>query len=476
MKTELKKLALRLGFGQSKDRNTPNDKGKAKETETSQISSIVHHAAPELNQTGIDGQALITQSDMATSADSQSICLFFSRLPLEIRRLIYREVWKGYLESTCRQVPMPMPRISTASTPNISASQALVTAPALFQTDLGLHIYTDGTGGTKLGHTLCRVHDSPPDQGTHNRLSIQPWMYQDGNHPPMWLWRAWVMRQHWNRHWKCQSAVMKRWDPETGSVTQTERSPFLPMFLTCKKMYWEAISSFFENVTPIFTSSKDAHRFFVLHPHPFAGHIRTLELNFTDQNDHLFLQQIAQPDVEGGEIDEIGDAEIQGMGEVETDRATGDEPGESSAMATASNHLCSTPRCCLNLFGQQLLDQILDGIQEQIPGLKDLAITITGRMDHGPILDRFAYLREEEPSDATALSARNVESKDAVTANPSSAVETDDAAGPEAPESEASTREKWALPGNVNIKFEAEGLRHTIRRGRKLVQTRLDSI
>lgn len=223
---ELKKLALRLaGIGKNKDKKT---KGKGKE-DSDQISTIVHHARPDRNQHDADVQA-ITQRDMETSADDQDICLFFSRLPLEIRRLIYREIWKGYLESTCSQVPMPI-RTSSGSL----ATQSLT--PSLFSTDLGLHIYTDESGGTKLGHTLCRVHECAPDQGRQNRLSIQPWMYEEGRRPPMWLWRAWVMRQHWNRHWKCQSAVMKRWNPDTGTVQEAEPSPFLPLFLTCKKMY-----------------------------------------------------------------------------------------------------------------------------------------------------------------------------------------------------------------------------------------------
>ncbi|KAM7216991.1 hypothetical protein V8F06_007630 [Rhypophila decipiens] len=454
---ELKKLALRLvGLGQSKDKKTAKDKGKEKEGDCTPISSIVHHAGLRRDQDNSDRQALITQREMVTSADNQFICLFFARLPLEIRRLIYREVWRGYLESSCRQIPMPMPRTSSSSVPVVSTAQPPVIAPSLFSTDLGLHIYTDGSGGTKLGHTLCRVHDAPPDQGDQNRLSIQPWMYQEGNHPPMWLWRAWVMRQHWNRHWKCQSALMKRWNPDTGSVTEVERSPFLSMFLTCKKMYWETIASCFENITPIFTSSKDAHRFFVLHPHPFASHIRTLELNFTDQNDHLFLQQIQHADLEGAENMNMIQDDTEGGS---TGSEVIGEPGESSTATTPISHQCSTPRCCLNLFGQQLLDQILDGIQAQIPSLKDLALTITGRMDHGPILDRFAYSPEEEAAPGQEDEAMETASEEL---NIYAAVTT--------------SHKKWELPGDVNIKFEAEGLRYLIHKGGKLICKRMDSI
>lgn len=237
--------------------------------------------------------------------------------------------------------------------------------------------------------------------------------------------------------------------------------------------YWEAITSFFENVTPIFTSSKDAHRFFVLHPHPFASHIRTLELNFTDQNDHLFLQQIQHPDAEGGE--DAAAVEDHGAGGSATQVASGDEQGESSTAAAPIDHSCSTPRCCLNLFGQQLLDQILDGIQEQIPGLKDLAITITGRMDHGPILDRFAYLREDEHVSSTPAGPASGQKEDNAI-NPCRATEKPGSVPPLGQDDAVSTRKKWALPGDVNIKFEAEGMRHTIHRGGKLVRKRLDSI
>lgn len=248
---EIKKLALRLvGLGQTKDKTPKERKGKEKEDDTSsQIGTIIHHARPVRSRNGAHKRAAITSDEMHISADDQDICLFFSRLPLEIRQQIYREIWKGYLESSCRQIPMPVPqRVSVAgsrasmtsrvSSASLPPPQPIISRPpSLFSTDLGLHIYTDGGRDTKLGHTLCRVHDCAPDHGEQNRFSMQPWMEQeDSPRPPMWLWRAWVMRQHWNRHWKCQTAVMRRWNPDTGNMQEFERSPFMPMFLTCKKM------------------------------------------------------------------------------------------------------------------------------------------------------------------------------------------------------------------------------------------------
>lgn len=64
------------------------------------------------------------------------------------------------------------------------------------------------------------------------------------------------------------------------------------LLLTTPSRYAEAIESFLESTTLIFTASEDAYRFFVQHPHPHAASVRSLQLAFTHFKDHLFLQRI----------------------------------------------------------------------------------------------------------------------------------------------------------------------------------------
>lgn len=66
------------------------------------------------------------------------------------------------------------------------------------------------------------------------------------------------------------------------------------LLLTTNPRYAEAIESFLESTTLIFTASEDAYRFLVQppHRHPHANKIRSLQMAFTHFKDHLFLQRI----------------------------------------------------------------------------------------------------------------------------------------------------------------------------------------
>jgi hypothetical protein len=83
--------------------------------------------------------ATIPTAELLSNVDAQSLSFFFGRLPLELRRLIYREVWKAYLK----------PRRVSPSAPG---------------TDLRLHIYKDRSAATSLTHTRCKVHPGEPIQ------------------------------------------------------------------------------------------------------------------------------------------------------------------------------------------------------------------------------------------------------------------------------------------------------------------------
>jgi len=195
----------------------------------------------------------------------------------------------------------------------------------------------------------------------------------------------------------------------------------------------------------------------------------------------LFLHEIRRPGAEDDEDENTAVISNESEGAPATSHELmSDEPGSSDTLAGNHGHQCSTPRCCLDLFGQQLLDQILDGIQEQVPTLKDLVITITGRMEHSPILDRFHYLPEEE--DAVDAGAVEVEVKEAVegvveeTAEETveETVEDSNEGSRCKRKAPALPQEKWDLPGNLAIGFEAEGTRYHVHRGGNLVRRRME--
>lgn len=183
---------------------------------------VIRHQDPRaLHDEPDKAPKTITCAELQSSADPQDACAFFARLPLEIRRMVYREVWRAYLGA--RRVSPPTPSFGSGS-------------------DLRLHIYANGAGRGILGHTPCRVHPADPVQ--EDAWVTAPWPFDndgDGGSPsrmpPRWFWFAWVMRLNWGKHWKCQHAIQKRWDPATGRAEPAEKAPFLPLFLTCKKMW-----------------------------------------------------------------------------------------------------------------------------------------------------------------------------------------------------------------------------------------------
>ncbi len=183
-------------------------------------SFIVHYPQTQDGQSaagqGALRKAAASLDEMRATAHHQDLSPFFNRLPLELRRKIYLEVWRAYLK----------PR-------RLSASHA--------GTDLRLHLYTPSSASTRLMHTRCTLH--PDDPAQEDSFVTRPWPFDNyGTNPPAappgWFFEAWVLRLNWGKHWKCQHAVQKRWDPLAGDGSHSggERAPFLPLFLACKTM------------------------------------------------------------------------------------------------------------------------------------------------------------------------------------------------------------------------------------------------
>ncbi|KAK0741519.1 hypothetical protein B0T18DRAFT_330745 [Schizothecium vesticola] len=321
-------------------------------------------------------------------ADDQDTSTLFSRLPLEIRRLIYLEVWRDY--------------VHFPGQPGVPG--------------LRLHLYNDGLEDAYgvLRHARCLVHKGSPAEHD-SQIMPSPFETTHGSYAiPTWYLFAWHLRKHWGNHWKCQSAIMQRWVPATGAEVAPERSPFLAVFLTCKKMYWEAIASLFNHTTLVFTSSEDAYRFFVHDQHPFADGVRSLELNFTNPNDHLFLAPVQRETPACDAADEPNEA----------------EPGTSTVVHVFSR---------IEVFGPKMWAELLQGLQAATPGLRDLDIVIGGRLQRDLVLDAFG------------------------------------GSGPDGDVQDQLTDQKeesgWAIPGRVEVMFTTDGLRY-LQHGRKMVAQR----
>lgn len=201
---------------------------------------------------------------------------FFNRLPLEVRRMVYTHVWR------------------------------------LSNPTLALHIHA-ACDGARLTHTSCCTTTTttsapssscPPsvqetrEEEEDDPMRTDPWPgWRGRNQPPRWFWHAWGLRMRWGSpHWKCQAEAMLYWRAKAdGTCTDkkgSRTSGYLPLFLTSRRVYAEAIESVLESTTLIFTASEDAYRFFVQHPHPHRDKVRSLQLAFTHFKDHLFLQRI----------------------------------------------------------------------------------------------------------------------------------------------------------------------------------------
>ncbi|KAL2015249.1 hypothetical protein VTK56DRAFT_5946 [Thermocarpiscus australiensis] len=406
-----KKAAKRAGVQAIKRRRRPDG--------SSVSEPIILHRGPHSPQDddADNNTAIITRAELQSSADSQAPSAFFAELPLEIRRMIYLEVWRGYLK----------PRRLSPANPG---------------SDLRLHIYADGSARGTLGHTRCKVHPGAPAQ--EDTWVTAPWPFDNDSNPsrmpPRWFWVAWVMRLNWGKHWKCQHAIQKRWDPSTGSAEPVEEAPFLPLFLTCKKIYLEAIVSFFENVTPIFTSSVDAHRFFIQRPHSFLDSLRSLELSFSNPNDHLYLSKVWREDAVSEQPDEGSHAD----GNAPTTSRT-DLPGSAAEPAepeTAPAHACIAVLCQINVFGQQLWADVLRGVQATSPNLRDLEVTIGGRISRHKILGGFGHCED----DAAAEPSRDEEG-----------------GGGDQPPG------VWELPGKLAVTFKMDGQLY-VQEGSKMVR------
>jgi len=223
------------------------------------------------------------------------------------------------------------------------------------------------------------------------------------------------------------------------------------MFLSCKKMYWEAVQSLFENIKPIFTSSEDAHRFFIQIPHPYAGAIRSLEFSFTNPHDHLFLKRIKRENTATEPINKNGEDAAEG----------GDILNPADAGPGASNHGCMTVPCRIEVFGQELWEEIVDAVQDKAHHLKDLHVTIGGSISRDAILSKFGGCPEHiSEAAANQQSSEPAAQEQVMLSDP---VIATDAAEEHESSHQASAKgvaDAWKLPGKMEVSFKVENCRY----------------
>ncbi|KAI1871875.1 hypothetical protein JX265_005861 [Neoarthrinium moseri] len=169
--------------------------------------------------------------------EAQLQSTFFGRLPQEIRDILYREFWAA---SGIRQ-----------------------------------HIFEqDGC----ITHSPCIVN--PGDEDTRNSDFDQMWHKRQTSRPQSLVHDAnWARRMSssWNEHWKCEEAMLH--SRKSGTRTGTL---FLPVLVSCKRMYTEAIKSLYPSLTIIITSLDLSQRLFhCTHPTAYVPYLRTVELSLS---------------------------------------------------------------------------------------------------------------------------------------------------------------------------------------------------
>ncbi|KAL8352908.1 hypothetical protein RB601_002973 [Gaeumannomyces tritici] len=215
-----------------------------------------------------------TSDELESRADPQLSALFFSRLPPEVRRLIYIEVFRAFTDGSRR--------IHVSAEDNHCAVSF---APCILDHSHPQQDQADG-GAPRGPLTMGNVNE-------RNILVDANVHANGGRDPAHWWWWRWSLRLRWGDHMDCVSrAVGSPPGPGPRPAAMEGTAPLRAMFLTCNRMYTESITTLFETTAFLFKSSTDAARFLKILPHRYTHLIRFIEFNFIYDKDCLYLQPI----------------------------------------------------------------------------------------------------------------------------------------------------------------------------------------
>lgn len=165
-------------------------------------------------------------SDANATSHKQLDSAFFAKLPLEVRRLIYTELWRS---------SNPLMKMHLHSSPPTSDSPSTHDLPDSPASDARLMATACHYAPTATYSTLRDKKDPVPT------APWETWNFM-GFRAPAWLRHAWRLRSTWGVHWKCQAAVMAGARPSMGASHYNEgravtHGGLTGCFLTCKRMY-----------------------------------------------------------------------------------------------------------------------------------------------------------------------------------------------------------------------------------------------
>jgi hypothetical protein len=182
----------------------------------------------------------IPVEDLEASSHHQLQSTLFGKLPLEIRRQIYQELW--------------------------------------LSSGLSQHVF-ERRG--RLQHCPCIIdHDEPDERDDLVEMyRLEKEITDSDSFKHRALHRK--LASPWTKHWKCEENLSQNGAPP---------NPFLLSLLSCKRMHLEAMDSMSEHLTFNFTSFDAAYDFVVLGRNaPIANRVRSLNFSF-----YLTRQEINQ--------------------------------------------------------------------------------------------------------------------------------------------------------------------------------------
>ncbi|KAI1497755.1 hypothetical protein F5X99DRAFT_354384 [Biscogniauxia marginata] len=167
--------------------------------------------------------------------NEQQNSLFFQKLPIEVRKMIYSFVWRG-------------------------------TYDHMYHVPNGRHLYF------KDGHWVnMRCVMSEADEDPDLIQKNMDFVYNSGQ-GDLLLWQRRLASTWGSRHWRCEERI------KYGRTGAIDRTNIGCMMMVCKRMHPEVMESVFESHNFIFNDLFSAHNFFVCIPSPYLFHLRYLDL------------------------------------------------------------------------------------------------------------------------------------------------------------------------------------------------------